>query len=375
MTTIVPVSTASQKKTFMFLPWKFHKDNPHWVPPMVMDLKKVFNPKKHPFYEYGTMDLFLAYRGNEVVGRVAAVTNSRFDEFHPRSEGPTGFFGFFDCIDDQEVANLLLDTAKKQLIAKGMAFMQGPASPSSNYEFGALCEGFDDMPRVLMSYNPAYYIKLYENYGLPVAKVLYAYKMDAESIFNNEKLKRGAEIVKKRYNVELRPIDMKNLKSEVDKIKEIYNKAWDLNWGFVPLTDKEIDVMADELKMTAEPKLMPFVYVNGKLAGMAVAALDFNPLIKKINGRLFPFGIFTLLAGKKKLKWMRVILLGLLPEFRNKGLDAPLYFELVKNALDLGLQYAEGSWILEDNEAMNKGMEVVSAKIYKRYKVYELPLK
>lgn len=375
MLKVIPVESAAQRNTFMMLPWKIYKNDPNWVPPLLMDLKKMLNPKKHPFYEYGSMQLFLAYRGDEVVGRIAAISNNRFDEYHVREEGKTGFFGFFECINDQNVANMLLDTAKKYLQDKGFAFMNGPASPSSNYEFGALSEGFDDAPRVMMSYNHAYYINLYENYGLLVVKTLYAYKIDADTVFNNEKLKRGAELVKKRYNVELKPINMKNLKEEVKKVKQIYNKAWELNWGYVPLTDKEIDVMAEELKMTAEPKLMPFIYVNGNLAGMAIATLDFNFLLKKINGRLFPFGIFTLLTQKRKIKWMRIILLGLLPEYRGKGLDAPLYYELVKNGMELGLTHAEGSWILEDNVEMNKGMEVVSAKIYKRYKVYEIPLK
>lgn len=374
MIQIVPVETPAQRKTFMMLPWKIYKNDPKWVPPLLMDLKKMFNPAKHPFYEYGTMKLFLAYKNNELQGRIAAITNDRFDHYHPRENGKTGFFGFFESVNDQEVANALLDRAKTYLQEIGMAFMNGPASPSSNYEFGALSEGFDDAPRVMMSYNPSYYIKLYENYGLNLVKTLYAYKIDADTVFNNEKLKRGAELVKKRYNVELRPINMKDLKSEVQKVKDIYNRAWELNWGYVPLTDKEIDVMAEELKMTAEPKLMPFVYVNGQLAGMAIATLDFNLLLKKINGRLFPFGIFTLLTQKKRIKWMRIILLGLLPEFRGKGLDAPLYYELVKNGLELGLTHAEGSWILEDNVEMNRGMEVVSAKIYKKYQVFEIEL-
>ncbi len=374
MIQIVPVETPAQRKTFMMLPWKIYKNDPNWVPPLLMDLKKMFNPAKHPFYEYGTMKLFLAYKNNELLGRIAAITNERFDHYHPRENGKTGFFGFFESVNDQEVANALLDRAKTYLQEIGMAFMNGPASPSSNYEFGALSEGFDDAPRVMMSYNPSYYIKLYENYGLNLVKTLYAYKIDADTVFNNEKLKRGAELVKKRYNVELRPINMKDLKSEVQKVKDIYNRAWELNWGYVPLTDKEIDVMAEELKMTAEPKLMPFVYVNGQLAGMAIATLDFNLLLKKINGRLFPFGIFTLLTQKKRIKWMRIILLGLLPEFRGKGLDAPLYYELVKNGLELGLTHAEGSWILEDNVEMNRGMEVVSAKIYKKYQVFEIEL-
>lgn len=374
MIQIVPVETPAQRKTFMMLPWKIYKNDPNWVPPLLMDLKKMFNPAKHPFYEYGTMKLFLAYKNNELLGRIAAITNDRYDHYHPRENGKTGFFGFFESVNDQEVANALLDRAKTYLQEIGMAFMNGPASPSSNYEFGALSEGFDDAPRVMMSYNPSYYIKLYENYGLNLVKTLYAYKIDADTVFNNEKLKRGAELVKKRYNVELRPINMKDLKSEVQKVKDIYNRAWELNWGYVPLTDKEIDVMAEELKMTAEPKLMPFVYVNGQLAGMAIATLDFNLLLKKINGRLFPFGIFTLLTQKKRIKWMRIILLGLLPEFRGKGLDAPLYYELVKNGLELGLTHAEGSWILEDNVEMNRGMEVVSAKIYKKYQVFEIEL-
>lgn len=381
--TVVPANTKAEKTAFMMLPFEIYKNNPYWVSPLLMDMRHLFGLNtfidgllgakgKHPFYEYGQMQLFLAYKGSNLVGRIAAVNNDRYNQVHP-NEGGTGFFGFFECINDQEVANALFDRVKAWLKERGLKKMQGPASPSSSYDFGLLTNGFDDMPRVDMPYHHEYYQKLYENYGLPCRQELLAYKMDSKTIFDNEKLKRGAELVKKRYNVEIKGIDMKDLHNEVKKIKQIYNAAWEDLWGVVPLTDKEIDAYAEKFKLIAIPDLIPFIYVDGKLAGMAVAVLDFNFILKDLKGNLFPHG-YKIFTDKKKVKWMRVILLGLLKEYRGKGIDAVVYLHLVETALKNGFQYCEGSYILKDNEAMNKGMRAVSAEVYKEYKVYEMEI-
>ncbi len=381
MIEIREANSKQDKKTFMMIPFDIYKGSPYWVSPLLLDLRHMFGINtafdallgakgKHPFYEYGIMQLYIAYRDGKIVGRIAAIQNDRYNEVHP-DEGGTGFFGFFECIHDQEVANALFDTAKKWLKAKGLTKMQGPASPSSSYDFGLLTEGFDDMPRVDMPYQHPYYKEMYEAYGLPCRQELLAYKMDANTIFNNDKLKRGANLVKRRYKVEVKPLDMKNLYDEVKKIKEIYNKAWQQLWGIVPLSDAEIDAYAEKFKMIAIPELIPFIYVDGKLAGMAVAVLDFNFILKELNGRLFPKG-YKIFTDKKKVKWMRVILLGLLPEYHGKGIDAVVYLHLVEEALKLGFEYCEGSYILKENEAMNRGMRAVSAVPYKEYKVYEM---
>jgi len=380
---IEPADSKAAKKTFMMLPFKIYKDNPYWVSPLLMDMRHMFGLNtffdsllgvkgKHPFYEYGQMQLFLAYKGNELVGRIAAINNDRYNEVH-KSEGGVGFFGFFECINDQAVANALFDRAKAWLKKRGLVKMQGPASPSSSYDFGLLTDGFDDAPRVDMPYQHEYYQHLYTNYGLPCRQELLAYKMDADSIFNNAKLKRGAALVQKRYNVEIRPINMKDLHNEVKKIKEVYNRAWEPLWGIVPLTDAEIDAYAEKFKLIAIPELIPFIYVEGKLAGMAVAVLDFNFILKKMQGRLFPHG-YKIFTDKKKVEWMRVILLGLFPEYQGKGIDAVVYKYLIDEAMKKGFKYCEGSYILKENEMMNRGMRAVSAEVYKEYKVYEMDI-
>jgi len=372
MIKVVPVESKKQEKIFIRFPWKIYKNDPHWVPPLIKDMKDMLSPK-HPFYEYGKLQLFLAYKGDEVVGRIGASLNSLYDEHHGAG---TGFFGFFESIDDQEVANALLDAAMDWLRKNKQTKVQGPASPSSTYEFGLLVEGFDDSPRIMMVHNAPYYQKLIENYGLEKAEGLYAYKMTPDKIFANEKLKRGVNIAKKRYDIEIRPINMKKMTEEVDKIKKIYNEAWEVNWGHVPFTDKEIDMIAEGIKPVADPELIPFVYVKGELAGMAVAVRDVNHIIKELDGKLFPFGFLKLLSKKRrsKIPWMRVILLGLLPKYRGKGIDAVIYYHLIEESLKMGLKYGEASWILESNPMMNRGMRVVSGEVYKRYNVYEMDL-
>jgi hypothetical protein len=330
----------------------------------------MFKPS-HPFYEYGQMQLFLAKRGSEIVGRVAAIRNNLYNQTHGCK---TGFFGFFECINDQNAANALLDAAKTWLQKQGLNRMHGPASPSSNYEFGALCEGFDDAPRIMMSYNPAYYIQLYANYGLPIAKTLYAYKLDAETVAKNEKLKRGLDIATKRYHIELKPLNLSDMANEVKKVKAIYNAAWEKNWGYVPLSEREIDAMAAELKPIADPAFILFGYVDGELAGMAVAVRDYNYILKQLRGSLWPFGFLKFFTQRKKIEWVRILLLGLLPKFRGKALDAAFYHELIQVGVKNGIRYAEGSWILEDNEMINRGMQLINGVVYKKYHVYELPI-
>ncbi len=384
MIKIVAADSKADKHRFIHLPFKIYKDNPYWVSPLLMDMRQMFGVNtfldgllgakgQHPFYDYGKIQLFLAYKNEELVGRIAAISNDRYNEVHP-NEGGVGFFGFFECVNDQEVANALFDTARTWLKNLGLTKMQGPANPSSSYEFGLLTDGFDDAPRVDMPYHHEYYQYLISNYGMPVAQELLAYKMDAQTIFNNEKLKRAAGLVKQRYKVEVKPINMKDLKNEVLKIKEVYNKAWEPLWGIVPLTDKEIEVYAEKFKLIAIPELIPFIYVDGQLAGMAVAVLDFNYILKSFKGRLLPFNIIKLFTQKKKVKWMRVILLGLYPEFQGKGIDSVVYAHLIEAGLKNGFEKCEGSYILKDNEMMNRGMKVVSAEVYKEYKVYEMEI-
>lgn len=369
MIVIQPVQTKEDQKEFINLPWKIYEDDPNWVPPLKLDMKAWFSPK-HPFYEYGEMQCFLAKMNDVVVGRVAAINNPLYNEHHIGE--PTGFFGFFESIDNQEVANALFDKVRVWLKNNGFVKIQGPASPSSNYDFGLLSKGFEDSPRIMMTYNPPYYEALIRNYGFDQAKLLYAYKIDTNKAIQNERIKRGAAIVKKRTGVTIRKLRKKDLNKEMKHVKKIYNTAWEANWGHVPFTERELDQLGKGLKLIADEDLLLFVEINGEVIGKALAIPDFYYIQKQMNGKLFPFNFLKLFRQRKKIKWARVITLGVLPEYRNKGLDALLCYELLKAAQSKGILYGEGSWILEDNMMMNRAIQNVLGEVYKHYLVFEM---
>ncbi len=366
---VLPVKSKKDLMKFIKFPWKIYKDYPHWVPPLIMDRKKLLNKKTNPFFQHGDAEFFLAYKSGEVVGRIAAIRNDLHNKYH---KDKVGFFGFFESINDQAVANSLFDTVKNWLHKKGFDTMRGPANPSSNDEYGMLISGFDDPPRLLMNYNPEYYISLCENYGLIKAKDLYAYKLTSENVFNSDKVRRVAEIAVKRSGIKITSLNLKDFKNELEKVKYIYNKAWAPNWGFVPMTDEEIDHMAKDLKPLVEPSLVLFGEINNQLVGFALTMPDYNQIFKEMNGRLFPFNFFKLWTKRKNITWARIITLGIIPEFQRKGLDAVFYWEIVKRANKIGINLGEASWILEDNEMMNRGAEALNAEIYKKYRIWEM---
>jgi len=357
---------------FLKFAWTIYKDDPNWVPPLMMDKKKLLNKDKNPFFETSQMELFMAYKNGEPVGRIAAIKNDTHNKIHNEN---IGFFGFFECTNDQEVANALMDTAKDWLKSKGLDAMRGPANPSSNDEFGMLLEGFDDPPRLMMTYNPKYYLDLMDNYGIKKIKDLYAYRIDNKELLKSEKLIRVADIAKRRSKVEIKQINLKDFKGELEKVKEVYNKAWAPNWGFIPMTDKEIDNLAKELKPLVEDSLVLFAEVEGKTVAFALVMLDYNELFKDFDGKLFPFNVIKLFTQRKKITWARILTLGIIPEYQKRGIDALLYYEITKRAEKLGIMKGEASWILEDNEMMKRGAEqVMNGSIYKKYRVYQMDI-
>ena len=362
------VSTKSELNNFIKFPWKIYKGNKYWVPPLLMEQKVLLDKKKNPFFKAADAEYFLAYKNDEIVGRIAAIKNDIHLKYH---NDESGQFGFFESIDDQKVANALFDTAKSWMKEKGLKYMKGPANPSSNDIYGMLIEGFDDSPRLLMPYNPEYYIKLCENYGMRKGKDLYAWKLVNERLMESEKLRRGQELVRKRYDLKISQLDMKNFAKELDKFKYVYNKAWAPNWGFVPMTGEQIDAMAKDMKPLAEPSLVLFGEIEGKLVGAALVMLDYNFIFKQMNGRLFPFNFIKLFTQKKKIKWARILTLGIIPEYQKKGLDTIFYWEIVNRAAEIGIRLGEASWVLEDNDMMNRGLELMNAQRYKTYRIWE----
>ena len=371
MIKVYPVSSNKQLMQFIKMPWTIYKNDPNWVPHLLMDRKKILSRKKNPFFEHAEAEYFLAEYQGKIAGRIAAIKNQLHNKYQNDN---AGFFGFFECINNQEVANALFDEAKKWLKDRGCNMMRGPANPSSNDEWGLLIKGFDDPPRLLMTYNPEYYLSLFDDYGLSKEKDLYAFKLETDRVLSSEKLIRGQEIVKKRSGLVIHQLNMENFDAELEKVKFVYNKAWAPNWGFVPLTEKEIDAMAKDLKQLVEPKLVLFGEIDGSLVGFALVMLDYNQIFINMNGRLFPFGFLKMFTQKKKIQWARIITLGIIPEYQKKGLDSVFYYEIVKRAAELGIYKGEASWILEDNEMMNRGINLMSGEKYKEYRIYKMDI-
>jgi hypothetical protein len=367
---IRPVRTPADEKKFIKFLWDVYKDDPLWVPPLIMDRKKLIDKKKNPFYAHSDMELYLAEQNGKVVGRIGAIVNHNHNKEHNEK---IGFFGFFECNNDPKVAAALFDSAKRYLKEKGMNAMRGPANPSVNDEYGLLVEGFDSSPVVLMTYNPKYYIELIENYGLKKLKDLYAYLLSQDSVYT-ERLIRFNELVKQKENLTFRSLNMKDFKGEVERMKQIYNKAWSKNWGAVPMTDAEFDALAKDLKPVVVPDLVIIAEVNGKAIGFGLTLPDINVALKyNKKGYLVP-GLFHLMTKKKSIKLARIIVLGVIPEYLRSGAAGVLFYETAVRAKRLGYQFGEASWILEDNVMMNRAAEMMNAKLYKKYRIYEMPI-
>lgn len=350
----------------------FYLNNQNFIVPYIKDRLNLIDTEKNPFYNHSEIELYLCYdEDDNIVGRIAAIVNKNHNILH---NDKVGFFGFFECIYNQEVANILFNTAEQWLNNKGMEFIRGPVNPSMNDENAFLIENFDDPPYILMPYNPKYYNELAENYGFYKAKDLYAYKLTTEN-FATDKMVRLYDNLIKRYKITIRNINLKNnsqFKEDIKLIKEIYNKAWELNWGFVKLTDDEIDFFANDLKLIAEESLAFFVYSDNKIVGFHLALPDYNQVFKYNKSGNTLETIWNLITKKKKINRCRIIILGILPEYRNKGIDAVMYMESGLRAKKLGYIEGEASWILEDNEMMNRGLTTtMNAKLYKKYRIYE----
>lgn len=366
-----PVTGPSELKRFVRLPWRIYAGDPAWVPPLLADVNAVLDRGKHPFHRHAEVEYFLAWRGDEVVGRIAAIVNRQYIDFHGER---TGFFGFFECLDDAEAAAALLAEAEGWLRARGIERVQGPMSFSTNEEapLGVLVDGFESPPMVMMGHSPSYYGALIEGAGYGKAKDLLAYLIDDQR--PPERLVRGVARLRESEGIRVRPMEMRRFADEVRIIKKIYNSAWERNWGFVPMTDEEFAHLAKQLRPIVDPRLCQIAEANGEPAGFALALPDFNQVLKRLNGRLFPLGVLKLLWYRKSIDALRVLTLGLKPGFRRKGLDAMLYLAIFEEGAKAGYRRAECSWILEDNWEMRRGLERMGARVYKTYRIYEKSL-
>lgn len=367
---VVEVSSKSQLRIFIDFPHDLYKGDKNYVPELFIAQRDMLTPGKHPFHNHSHIQLFLAYDGDKVVGRIAAIYNTNHNEF---TKAKDGFFGFFDTIDNQEVVNALMDKTIEWLLDKGANKLVGPINLSTNDSCGLLVNGFELPPVAMMPYNKPYYEDLLLNFGLKKQTDLLAYLVDRSNINNRSvRLLDALENRLKRSNITLRKINKKNLKQDIPKIKQLYNSAWDKNLGFVPMTDEEFDFLAKDLSMILDPKYCIIAEQGDKMVGFALGIPDINQILIKIKrGRLLPIGIFKLLLGIKHVTGLRVLLLGVMDGYRKLGIEACLYGNLIKNAEGTKIKYAECSWMLEDNYLMNHAIEQINGKLYKRYRLFE----
>jgi GNAT superfamily N-acetyltransferase len=341
-----------------------------------MSQKDILNTSKHPFYKTSDVELFLAWRDGRVVGRIMAILNRAHNEFHNER---AGFFGFFEVENDKQAAAALLDAAREWVRDRGAAVIRGPMNPSTNYECALLVEGFDLDPMVMMTYNPPYYVELLEGYGMKKAMDLYAYDIGVDYFNHSNKLQRVAERLRKKSNISVRPVNMKDFRSEVRTIREVYNDAWSRNWGFVPMSEEEFDHLAKDLKQIVDPRVVLIAEqltagANPRAVGFLLAVPDLNLALKRINGRLLPLGLLKLLWHSRKISSIRVITMGGILEFQNLGLGSILLDEIYRRGPAAGFPTGEMSWVLESNVMMNRAAELVGGRRTKTYRIYEMPV-
>ena len=362
-----PIESNRELKQFVRFPWQIYKNDPHWVPPLIGDKIKFLDKKKGVFFEFGEAEYFLAYKDGQLVGRIDAHVDHQYEKYH---DTDTGFFGFFECINDQEVANALFKAAETWLRKKGKSKMLGPESFTIYDETAMLYEGFDSCPVILLPYNPPYYNDLVTAYGFEKAIDWYAF-MVSRDVQLRPVMYKVRDRVLNRHNITIKPLNMKEYNRHLDEVKVIFKDAWMGNWGHTPLTDKQYEHFVSELKLVIKPELTYFAEVDGKTVGFSLTVVDANPAIKRANGRLFPFGLIKILLGLKKIKRLRTLAMGVLPEYRHRGLDIAFYLETIDVGKRLGFEESECSVIVETNERMIRALEDLGAKKYKTYRIYE----
>lgn len=357
-------------KRFLNVPYSIYGEDPNWVAPLLDDLKKVFQDI-NPLFHHAEMQLWVAVRGGQDVGRIAGILDRAHNEFHHET---TAFFGFFECIDDRAISGSLFDTVSRWASARKMTRILGPMNPTTNDECGLLVEGFDSPPVLMMTYNPRYYLGLFDAAGLSKAKDLLAYRVeiDPKPLARLSRLAGG--FLRREKSLKIRAIRKKTLTADLTKVKEVYNAAWEDNWGFVPMTDGDIDFMAARLKPLLVEDLILIAETPSEPVAFMMSLPDYNEAMKPLRGQLLTpkiFGFLAYLLGWKKPRMTRLITLGIKKGYRNRGIDAVMFAASLKAMLAAGYRECEVSWILEDNVMVQRPIDLFSGKVYKRYRIYE----
>jgi len=365
---IIEVSSEKNLIDFITLPRAIYYGDPFYVPPLTREMKEQFSPR-NPFFLHATARYFIARKNRKPAGRIIAFINRIHNEVHKER---TGFFGFFESVNDQEVASALLDTASGFLKGEGMDIIRGPMNFSTNEECGFLIEGFNQPPLLMTPYNPPYYGDLMEGHGLKKAKDLYGYIYEVLDKLP-EKINRVASIAEKK-GIRVRPINMKHFRDEMLIFMDVYISAWEKNWGFIPPTREEISHMGNRLRTIVVPELTMIAEKDNEPVGFMGLLPDFNFVLKYMNGKVNPITIAKALYYSRKIKDLRLLLLGIKAEYRNRGVDALIFREGFKGVKKGGYRRVEFSWILEDNIPVQRLVEMLGATLYKKFRIYEKSL-
>ncbi len=366
------VTTAADRRLFIQIQKQVYAGDPNWVPPIWSIQNELVGFKSHPFYDENRCQAFIVCRGREVFGRVVAIVNRGHNN---RYNDRTGFFGFFECRDDVEAARALFHQAGKWLVDQGMTSVRGPANPSLNYECGLLVDSFDTPPTFMIPYNKDYYESLIVRSGFAKIQDMYSYEASIDMLDHlDPKLKFVIDEATRRFKATCRPINPKNLNTDVRTFLHIYNESLQGTWGYVPLSGAEIDHQAKGLKYLLIPEMTSIAEIDGRPVGAGFGLLDYNPLIKKIGGKLFPFGWLRLLFQKKTLKRLRIISSNVLPEYQKWGLGLVTTARILPDAVAFGIQVGEFSWVLESNSLSRNTIERAGGRKTKTHRMFEKSL-
>ena len=368
MIEVVPVKTQKELKAFVDFPFTLYKDHRYWVPPLKQEVYKLLDKNKNPFWNHAERQMYLAYRNKRLSGRICAIVDYNYIEFWNEK---TGYFGFFECDEDEDAAVALFEQVIEFHREKGMTQFIGPLNPSTNDECGILIEGFFTPPTIMMPHNYEYYPRLCERAGLSKAKDLNAYYVDIKDA-PFDYLERLCAIVRRRVqDLKVRPIDMNEFRNEVQRIKDVYNDAWSRNWGFVPMTDAEIDAMAENLKPLVQPELIIMIDVDNEPAAVSLSLPNYNQVLKRLNGRLGPIEMIKFLYFKNKIREGRLFVMGVRKQYRKMGLESLLFLESFRAGQKLGYTGGELSWVLEDNQSTNREIVKMGGELYKKSRIYK----
>ena len=365
---IVPVAGKAELDAFLQLPYRLYADDPNYVFPLLGELKKFLDPAQNPYFRHAEAQLWLAEKDGRVTGRIGASVD-RYNNEH--NDEKVGFFGFFECDDDDETAAALLTTARDWIADQGMDTMRGPGCFTSNHDwYGLQVDGLFNRPVVGMPYNKRYYEKQFEAFGLAGAKDLYAWMISTDGKFP-EKMQVLIDRILSRPGLCVRPFDMKNFFADAEIARDLYNRCWSRNWGFIPMDDEDFRHAAKDMKSMVDPDFLLIAELDDQPIGFALTIPDFNQALQPLRGKLFPFGWLKFLRGKSKVKLARTLLMGVLPDYRKLGVDMALVYKTMQGSFAKGITSGECSWVLADNIPMNRILEGYGADRYKTYRVYE----